>query len=452
MKRRLFILTLALLLAITLSTNRTYAAIPSDAVMEESIYQTGTDYGDGSIIINYPSKIFKGSPRLPITVSLSNDDVVKVSQILIAEYHTASDSYIYSWQDVTDTSGGTLDTGETSSEILIDVDPSLTSETLTIIGYRFTYQYTTPDSFPLYESRDIEVINTATELTFTIDNSDLISPVIEGNNQVVADINNPPTLESIKSALTASDNVDGDITSSIVVGTDNYTENMDSIGNHTVEFTVTDTAGNTNQYWVSVRLVDYDKPIIILNGSQTMYIEYGSNFTDPGYQVTDNYDETVYNFKSGIVDDSKLGTYTINYNAQDSSGNVADIVTRTVVIQDTTAPEVVGGTTNITTYNSQSKTLTELLANVQVVDNYDGDISDSLSVDVDNYTASASTPGIYTVDISATDSNGNTMTHTLNITVEQDNAPTFSGSSYLVPLSQVSSMTAEEIIALMLGQ
>ncbi len=452
MKRKLFILTLTLLLAFTLSSNKTYAAIPSDAVMEEAIYQTGTDYGDGSIIINYPSKIYKGSPRLPITVSVSNDDVVIVSQILIAEYFTASDSYIYSWHDVTDSSGGSLDTGETSSEILIDIDPSLTSETLTVIGYRFTYQYTTPDTFPVYESRDIEVINTTTELTFSIDNSDLISPVIEGNNIIVADINNPPTLESIKAGLTASDNVDGDLTSSITIGTDYYSESMDEIGNHPIEFLVSDTAGNTNQYWVSVRLEDYDKPIIILNGSQTMYIEYGSSFTDPGYQVTDNYDDTVYNFKSGIVDDTKLGTYTVSYNAQDSSGNVADVVTRTIVVQDTTAPEVVGGVTNITTYNSQSKTLTELLANIEVTDNYDGDLTDSYSIDVDNYTANATTPGIYTVDISATDSNGNIMNHTLNITVEQDNAPTFTGSSYLIPLSQVASMTAEEIIALMLGQ
>jgi hypothetical protein len=61
-------------------------------------------------------------------------------------------------------------------------------------------------------------------------------------------------------------------------------------------------------------------------------VDYGSSYTDLGATVDDNKDATRSLNGVGSVNTSVSGSYTITFNAIDAAGNVADTVTRTVVV------------------------------------------------------------------------------------------------------------------------
>lgn len=86
---------------------------------------------------------------------------------------------------------------------------------------------------------------------------------------------------------------------------------------------------------------DKKAPEITLNGDAEMTVEAGSEFSDPGYTATDNYDGDLTDKVSvtGAVDTSKPGDYEIKYSVADSSKNEGE-VKRTVHVTDTTAPQI----------------------------------------------------------------------------------------------------------------
>lgn len=86
---------------------------------------------------------------------------------------------------------------------------------------------------------------------------------------------------------------------------------------------------------------DKKAPEIALNGDAEMTVEAGSEFSDPGYTATDNYDGDLTDKVSvtGDVDTSKPGDYEIKYSVADSSKNEIE-VKRTVHVTDTTAPQI----------------------------------------------------------------------------------------------------------------
>ncbi|MCM3077717.1 immunoglobulin-like domain-containing protein [Brevibacillus invocatus] len=82
---------------------------------------------------------------------------------------------------------------------------------------------------------------------------------------------------------------------------------------------------------VQVR-IDKTAPVITLNGDLQMSIHKGDPFIDPGVQVSDALDPSPMLSKSGTVDISRLGDYTLSYQAVDHAGNQANPVTRTVKV------------------------------------------------------------------------------------------------------------------------
>ena len=81
--------------------------------------------------------------------------------------------------------------------------------------------------------------------------------------------------------------------------------------------------------------VDLIKPVIELNGPATMYVTQGATFTDPGATATDDVDGdlTAQIVTTGTVDTATLDSYTLTYSGPvDAAGNVADPVSRTVIV------------------------------------------------------------------------------------------------------------------------
>ena len=211
---------------------------------------------------------------------------------------------------------------------------------------------------------------------------------------------------------TATDDHDGDITGSVVV---TGTVDASTTGTYTIRYDVTDSSGNPAVQQVrTVRVVDETPPVITLSGSASMSILFGTTYAEPGYTATDDHDGDITGsvVVTGTVDASTTGTYTIRYDVTDSSGNPAVQQVRTVRVVDETPPVItLSGSASMsilfgTTYAEPGYTAT---------DNYDGDITGSVSV---SGTVDAAVPGTYTIRYDVADSSGNAAeTRTRTVTV-----------------------------------
>lgn len=139
---------------------------------------------------------------------------------------------------------------------------------------------------------------------------------------------------------TAIDNVDGDITDYIVV----YSLVDENVpGEYTIKYSVEDTAGNKAEDVIrTVTVVDAGWPVITLVGDTMVSHAQGSAYVDAGATAVDSIDGDLTGdiVVNNPVDVNTLGTYTITYNVEDSSGNAAVTVTRTVSVEGATTPVV----------------------------------------------------------------------------------------------------------------
>ncbi|MDH5518298.1 MAG: DUF5011 domain-containing protein [Gammaproteobacteria bacterium] len=160
-------------------------------------------------------------------------------------------------------------------------------------------------------------------------------------------------------------------------------------------------------------------PVITLNGASTVTINQGDSYVDAGATASDNIDFFVSVVSTGSVDINTAGTYSITYSATDSSNNTAT-VTRTVHVNDTTAPVI---TLNDAAAITFTKGDSYLEPGATAVDNVDANVSVVISGAVDTSTA-----GTYTLTYTATDTAGNTssVTRTVTVTLNDSTAPLIS--------------------------
>ncbi|MDQ1910778.1 DUF5011 domain-containing protein [Paenibacillus sp. GD4] len=78
--------------------------------------------------------------------------------------------------------------------------------------------------------------------------------------------------------------------------------------------------------------VDTEKPVITLNGSETVEVTVGSTYTDAGATAADNADGDISGRiqVTGTVNTAVVGTYTLTYNVKDNALNAAIPAVRTV--------------------------------------------------------------------------------------------------------------------------
>jgi hypothetical protein len=148
---------------------------------------------------------------------------------------------------------------------------------------------------------------------------------------------------------------------------------------------------------------DITAPVLSILGDANIEIEVGSTYTDEGATAVDDVDGNISAniVISGSVDTSTLGVYTLTYTVSDSSGNSATSLTRTIVVVDTTAPQLsLVGETNITLEKGTNYTESGATA----TDNVDGDISASI---VTTGSVNTELVGTYTINYKVLDSSSN---------------------------------------------
>ncbi len=291
---------------------------------------------------------------------------------------------------------------------LLTATPSGTVDPNTVGSYTITYTATDPSG------------NTQTA-TRTVNVTDTTKPVISLTGA------NPMTVECHTSftdpGATANDTCAGSLTA-----TPSGTVDPNTVGSYTITYTATDPSGNTQTATRTVNVTDTTKPVITLAGSSPMTVECHTTFTDPGATANDTCAGSFAATPSGSVNANVPGTYTINYNASDPSGNAAVQVTRTVNVVDTTKPDItILGANPVTVECHTSFTDPGATAN----DTCAGSLTATPSGSVD-----PNTVGSYTITYTATDPSGNTQTATRTVNVTDTTKP-------VITLAGASPMTVE---------
>ncbi|QEP44929.1 DUF5011 domain-containing protein [Ectothiorhodospiraceae bacterium BW-2] len=280
--------------------------------------------------------------------------------------------------------------------------------------------------------------NAAQTVTRSITVQDGSAPVVTPPANITVAASNatgtPATHSAITSFLnsaTASDNIDGDLTQ-----ISHNAPNQLPLGVTVVTFSATDSQGNRGSAQATITVTDQTKPILTLNGNSALTLNIGQSYTEQGATASDNVDGDISNriTLSGSVDTSRVGLYTLSYNVSDAAGNAAQTVTRSITVQDGSAP-VVTPPANITVAASNAtgtpathSAITSFLNSATASDNIDGDLTQI------SHNAPNQLPlGVTVVTFSATDSQGNRGSAQATITVTDQTNPilTLNGNSAL---------------------
>jgi hypothetical protein len=157
---------------------------------------------------------------------------------------------------------------------------------------------------------------------------------------------------------------------------------------------------------------DVSAPNLCLQGEQTIVINEGEAFVDPGAIAIDGRDGVVNVSTTNSVDYKTPGTYTIYYSSADSAGNTVS-TSRTIEVLDTTAPDIMLRGEVVMRLKEGDAFIDP---GASALDNVDGyfDLSATGALDT-------STAGWYPLVYSMTDAAGNTSSITRSVIVEWAN-------------------------------
>ena len=298
------------------------------------------------------------------------------------------------------------DAGAFASDI---VDGDLTDQITSNIGDLDT---TTVNTFNLVYTVVDSAGNSVTK-TRIINIVDTVAPgiIINGAYPVTIEINSIYADEG----ASAYDIVSGDLTAVI---TTTGQVNTSIAGTYQITYSATDDSKNTYTAYRTVIVKD-SKPVITLNGPDTVIIDIDEQYNDLGATAGDSVDGdltmAIKTYNPLLTDTSKVGSYKVRYNVRDNAGNSADEVIRTVIVQDPYLPIIsLNGITPVTIERYSNYDLS-IDAGATALDKIDGDITTDIQTVIDVNTNKV---GTYTVTYNVTDREGNrakTVTRTVYV-------------------------------------
>ncbi len=380
--------------------------LEAGGVYEESGF-TAVDNVDGDIagIVQVMGEVDEkkvGTYTITYTVTDKYENVATAQRIIQVVDTTAPELKLKGEEKITLEVGSSFkDAGYTAVDLVdgdladaVKVSGSVNTKKLGT--YTLTYTVTDKSENTAKAVRTVEVIDTTKPQL-----------KLKGESKITLNIGSSAYKEA---GYTATDNLDGDITKSVKVSGSVDTNKM---GTYTLTYTVSDSKGNSSTATRTVTVKDIEAPKIKLNGDTKIKLFLGTDYTEAGCTVSDNYDGdlTASVNVSGSVNKDKVGTYTITYSVADKSGNKSS-VKRIVTVWENIAPELVlHGESSVaisagTKYADPGYTAT---------DNYDGNISKLVKVSgkVNIYQS-----GTYTVTYTVADSSGNTASAKRTVVVK----------------------------------
>jgi len=164
--------------------------------------------------------------------------------------------------------------------------------------------------------------------------------------------------------------------------------------------------------------VDTTAPVISLNGSELIELQLGDTFTDPGATAEDDRDGDVTALiaRSGTVDTSQTGTYTLTYEVTDALGHTAT-KTRTVKVYNSLFP----GLALDGLYTMEVEVGSAFVdPGATSSDERDGDLTDQIEI---SGTVDTGHVGVYSIDYVVRNSMGNQSSTSRRIEVVDTTPP-----------------------------
>lgn len=271
-----------------------------------------------------------------------------------------------------------------------------------------------------------------------------LAPVIDANQySVYTTVDEPMSIQTLQETiqLRAYDEIDGDITNSIVVsqmnGYDTQVLNVQSVGlralgSYDIVFSATDQSENTSYCTITMIVRDILRPVLNMNTSTLSYVREVDESPISlvtiinAIDVSDNYSTVTHEITNNSYTGSEqlIGTYSITLMYSDTSQNALEVIV-SITVQDTTCPTImIDALTYATSYTSRFSIETILTSlHLTVSDNYDASIGYQL---INNqYTNHEGHVGVYSVTIKVVDSSGNQTTQVFTITIYDDVPPIF---------------------------
>lgn len=198
--------------------------------------------------------------------------------------------------------------------------------------------------------------------------------------------------------------------------------NADAVDNVTIEWPDGATSqfhpDNINQIYIASKTaLSLPGPTISLIGGQTITVECGTQFIDPGATARDaegnDITDNIVVLGADALDTALPGNYTITYDVTDTNNKPAIQRTRQVTVQDTTAPTI--------TLNNQyiiltcNQDFTDPGA-ITATDTCNGDLANSIQIGGDTIDDNAR-QRVYRITYTVTDNAANTATTTQFVTV-----------------------------------
>lgn len=223
-------------------------------------------------------------------------------------------------------------------------------------------------------------------------------------------------------AVTDLDNGSFDNCSSVNLSLSVTNVDCSNLGLNSVQFTVTDSSGNSSSTSVNVWVLDTFAPQISINGGVDLYLNaagFGAlTVNDVSANITDNCVSTSTSISSNSFDCSHLGANnTITIYAEDGSGN-KDSVDVAVTVWDTITPVSIAQ--NSTVYLDANGLAT---IDSTFLDNGSYDNCAIVNMQLSQNQFTGADLGANTVIQTVTDASGNTNNTTAVVTVEDTIAP-----------------------------
>ncbi|MBC1336449.1 DUF5011 domain-containing protein [Listeria booriae] len=323
-----------------------------------------------------------------ITVTVTSNDAPVI---------TASDKTLKkgdSFNPMAGVSASDTEDGNVTDKVTVtanDVDTS-------VVGtYHVTYSVTDSDG------------NTTTKtITVTVTSND--APVIVASDQTIK----KGKAFDVMAGVSASDLEDGDVTGGITVTANDVDTN--TVGTYHVTYSVTDSDGNTTTKTITVTITSNDAPTFT---TSDVYLKVGDTFNPyAGITASDTEDGDLtdrIDIDSSDVDMTQPGTYAVEYSVTDSDNNTTKI-TRHVYVRTNDKPVI-----HASDQTFKAGASFDPMAGMSASDTEDGDITANVTVTANDVDASKA--GTYHVTYSVTDSDANTTTKTVTITVLTNEKP-----------------------------
>ncbi|MBC1889566.1 DUF5011 domain-containing protein [Listeria booriae] len=323
-----------------------------------------------------------------ITVTVTSNDAPVI---------TASDKTLKkggSFDPMAGVSASDTEDGNVTDKVTVTANDVDTSAVGT---YHVTYSVTDSDG------------NTTTKtITVTVTSND--APVIVASDQTIK----KGKAFDVMVGVSASDLEDGDVTGGITVTANDVDTN--TVGTYHVTYSVTDSDGNTTTKTITVTITSNDAPTF---KTSDVYLKVGDTFNPyAGITASDTEDGDLtdrIDIESTNVDMTQAGTYAVEYSVTDSDNNTTKI-TRHVYVRTNDKPVI-----HASDQTFKAGASFDPLAGMSASDTEDGDITANVTVTANDVDANQA--GTYHVTYSVTDSDDNTTTKTVTITVLTNEKP-----------------------------